>query len=159
MNKTETYYKRKPSLLWMIVFFVPALAGLFGFFTGLYMIFILKEIGIGVFMTMLMGFTALGFGSYVLTSIDAYKNSKNYFLKLEPHAIIISKGKTVIIIPQENLVLVENDAVRVRPNHPVVNWTNIEYREKDHTMVERFANIDYGDHGFAKMIKRRYLEG
>ncbi len=110
-------------------------------------------------MTMLMGFTALGFGSYVLTSIDAYKNSKNYFLKLEPHAIIISKGKTVIIIPQENLVLVENDAVRVRPNHPVVNWTNIEYREKDHTMVERFANIDYGDHGFAKMIKRRYLEG
>ncbi len=158
MSKIKTYYMKKPRLLWIIVFSVPALAGILGFFLGLYEILISKEeIELGIVMVILMSLAALGFGSYVLTSIGPYRNPDKYYLQLGPDKIVLSKGKTNVLIPRENLTKATNDVVQsVWPNLPALHWTTMEYEENNQTKIERFVNNNYGGHNFANIIKRKY---
>ncbi len=161
MSRTIIYYKKKPRLLWMIVFSVPAFAGVLGVLLGLYEIFISKtETELGIVMVILMSLVVLGFGSYVLTSIGPYRNQDKYYLQLGSDTIVLSKGKTNVFIPKDNLTKATNDVVQyIWPNLPALHWTTIEYEENNQKMIERFVNIDYGGHNFANMIKRRYKKG
>lgn len=157
MEKEIIFYRKKPGLLWIVLFSVPAIAGLLGFFTGLYMVFILKEVGLGITFSILMGLSALGFGSYVLTSIGPYLNPNNYYLKLDPEKMIFSKGKKTVSISKEELTEVKHDIVRsAGSNLPAVHWTTVEYIKNGQTKIERFADDEYGEHNFAKIIKGAY---
>jgi hypothetical protein len=158
MEKERIFYRKKPGLVWMVLFSIPAISGLLGFFTGLYMVFIINEVGLGVTISILMGLSALGFGSYVLTSIGPYLNAKDYYLKLEPEKLVFSKGKERVSISKEELTEVKHDVVRsTGSNLPAVYWTTIEYKKNGQTKVERFTDDEYGGHNFAKMIKKASL--
>ncbi|MCP4162081.1 MAG: hypothetical protein GY760_18565 [Deltaproteobacteria bacterium] len=149
-----TFFRKRPSIVGIAIFIAPAFAGVLGCISGIYLIFIRDEFGLGIGLSILMGLTAILFGSYVLSSIGPYRKPNEYYLKLEPNKLIFSKGKETVLIPKETLTNVTYD---IQGTNFPTKWTTIEYKENNQTKLERFADDEYGGQNFANMIRLKYM--